>query len=260
VRVSLAGPDHELCDRMSGAPRFERAVAGINNLHRFGAKAVVDLMLFPQHVDEVAAEMSALRKLLPEGIRIALGVLYLSGRERGEHLFASRSALESSLDRIAFEGGETIAATAPSPLAPRREGCTCALGHHLHVRSDGALFTCFKMEEQVGDLTAQSFADALHALHARARPVHTLPRCLGCPLAALCGGGCRSENLQYSGDADEPVCGPWRVRVLAELLGEDRVSALEWPATHLLAEARLRGIDGPDELRPVKASRHLLDT
>jgi radical SAM protein with 4Fe4S-binding SPASM domain len=245
---------------MSGSPRFERAVAGINNLARFGGRAVVDLMLFPQHVDEVATEMPALRKLLPEGTRIALGVLYLSGRERGDHLFASRSALEASLDRIAFEGGETIAATAPSPVAERREGCTCALGHHLHVRSDGALFTCFKMEEQVGDLTRTGFAAAVREVQATPHPATTLPFCAGCALATLCGGGCRSENLQYTGDADRPVCDEWRVRVLSELLAEDRATALEWPAPHLLAEARERGIPAPEALVPVVPSRHLIDT
>lgn len=50
-------------------------------------------------------------------------------------------------------------------------------------------------------------------------------RCLECPQATLCGGGCRSESLQFSGSADEPVCGDWRVRVLCELLAEDRATS-----------------------------------
>jgi MoaA/NifB/PqqE/SkfB family radical SAM enzyme len=31
-----------------------------------------------------------------------------------------------------------------------------------------------------------------------------LPTCRLCPLATLCGAGCRSENLLYTGDADQP--------------------------------------------------------
>lgn len=260
VRVSLAGPNGQLCDRMSGAPRFEQVISGIHNLARHGGKPHIDLMLYPDHIDEISETLPELRKLLPPQTRIALGVLYLSGREQGEHLFVSRSELERALDRIAFEAGETIAAPQLSPLADRREGCTCALGHHLHVRSDGALFTCFKMEEQVGDLARQEFAATLRELRSKARPVDTLPYCQDCALSTLCGGGCRTENLQYTGDADEPICGPWRVAVLSELLAEDGASALEWPATHLLAEAQLRGIEAPEELTPVVPSRHLIDT
>jgi radical SAM protein with 4Fe4S-binding SPASM domain len=153
-----------------------------------------------------------------------------------------------------------IPAVPRSPLAERREGCSCALGHHLHVRSDGALFTCFKMEEKVGDLRHDRFAEALAALRARPHPARTLACCADCALNTLCGGGCRSENLQYTGDADQPVCGPWRVRVLCELLAEDRASALEWPVPHLLVEARRRGIEAPQRLVPAIPSRHLTDT
>jgi hypothetical protein len=77
-----------------------------------------------------------------------------------------------------------------------------------------------------------------------------LDRCRDCALATLCGGGCRSDNLRWTGSGEEPACGPWRVRVLCELLAEDRVTALEWPSVHLLAEARRRGIPAPDRLVP----------
>jgi hypothetical protein len=47
--------------------------------------------------------------------------------------------------------------------------------------------------------------------------------------------------------------------VISELLAEDRVTALEWPATHLWAEARARGIEAPETLEPAIRSRHLTD-
>jgi radical SAM protein with 4Fe4S-binding SPASM domain len=244
---------------VSGTARFDAALAGVHELARAGGVAIVDLMLLPQHVAEVAAELPGLRRLLPPGAKITLGVMYLSGRERGEHMFPSRAALEAALDEIAFGAGEVISATAASPLADRREGCSCALGEHLHVRSDGALFTCFKMEEQVGDLGAQGFSEAVAEVRARPHPASSLAYCAACPFATLCGGGCRNENLQLTGDAERPACGEWRVRVLSELLAEDRASALEWPALHLLAEAHERGIDAPPTLVPALPSRHLID-
>jgi hypothetical protein len=44
------------------------------------------------------------------------------------------------------------------------------------------------------------------------------------------------------------------------LLADDRPSAAEWPAPHLLHEAHARGIAAPATLMPVVPSRHLIDT
>jgi radical SAM protein with 4Fe4S-binding SPASM domain len=259
VRVSLGGPSAGPCDAVSGAVRFEAALLGLNRLAAFGGRAAVDLMLIPEHVDAVAREMPRLRKRLPAGTRLALGVLYLSGRETGVDLFANRPDLEAALDRVAFEAGEAIAAPVTGPLAHRREGCDCALGQHVHVRSDGALFNCFKMEEKVGHLDTIGFAAAARLLRENPHRAADLATCADCPLATLCGAGCRSENLLYTGDPDEPPCGPWRVRVLSELLAEDRVTAVEWPVAFLLQEARAHGIETPRGLVPCGKSRHLVD-
>lgn len=259
ARVSLAGPTRETCDAASGAPRFDGALAGLHAVARHGGLPIVDLMVLPDHVALLGAALPGLRRQLPTGTRIALGILFHGGREQGGNTFGSRSALEDALDRIAFDAGETIAASPTSPLTDRREGCSCALGHHLHVRSDGALFTCFKMEERVGWLAGQRFAAALRQHRAQPRPASTLPRCAACALDTLCGGGCRAENIQYTGDGDVPLCGPWRVQVLTELLAEDRPAALEWPLPHLLAEARRRQIDCPDALQPQRGSLHTLE-
>ncbi len=259
VRVSLGGPTRAACDSISAATRFDQAIAGLHAVAMHGGLPLVDLMLLPEHVGEIAQHLHELRGLLPPGTVIAFGVLFHGGREKGERVFGSRADLEAALDRIAFDAGELILAPAPSPTTKRREGCTCALGHHLHVRSDGALFTCFKMEERVGSLDGELFSHAVARVRSTPHPVTTLVRCTDCPLASLCGGGCRSENLQFTGSAEEPVCGPWRVQILCELLAEDHPSALEWPAPHLLHEALARGIDAPPELVAVIPSRHLVD-
>jgi radical SAM protein with 4Fe4S-binding SPASM domain len=259
VRVSLAGPTQPTCDAVSAADRFEAAVRGLRRLAHFGGRAKVDLMLLPGDVDAVARDLPALRKRLPPGTPIALGVPYMSGRETGDHLFASHVELEAALNRVAFEAGEAVAAPSPSPLTWRREGCGCALGRHVHIRSDGALFNCFKMEEQVGHLDRAGFPAAVREVREHPHRAASLETCADCPLATLCGGGCRSENLLYTGNPDQPPCGPWRVRVISELLAEDRVAVVEWRVAFLLEEARSRGIETPPGLVPRHPSRHLME-
>lgn len=260
VRVSLAGPTSESCDGASQAKRFDAALEGIRLLAGHGARVTIDLMLLPANVAATAERLPSLRRRLPEGTPVTLGLAYLSGRERGPGLFRSRAELEAALDGVALEAGERIPAERRGPLAFRRDGCGCALGDHLSVRSDGAVFSCFKMEEQVGDLAAGGLCAVLKTVREDPHPVSTLPLCGDCPLASLCGGGCRSENLLFTGNADTPFCGPWRVRVLSELLAEDRFGAVTWPVAHLCAEARARGIDAPAGAVPLLPSRHVVDT
>ncbi|MBU1219031.1 radical SAM protein [Myxococcota bacterium] len=259
-RLSLAGPVKDLCDAKSGEPRYDAVIAGINYLYAHGGECIIDLMLFPEHVDSTAAHLHELRGKLPAGVPIAFGIAYVSGREVGQDLFESRRALEESLDRIAFEAGEIIAAVKPAPLTERREGCTCALGHHLHVRSDGSLFNCFKMEEKVGHLTEEGFENALDFVRSNPNPASGLQKCSDCVLNTICGSGCRSDNYLYTGNPELPLCDTWRVRVISELLADDWVSALEWPLHHLLSEAKNMGISCPDKIEPVIKSRHLIDT
>lgn len=245
LRISLPAVHRELCDSLSGAARFDQAIRVVRELGRIGTLPFVDVMLFPEAVDGAAEGLPGLRDLLPPDTAVQFGILYRAGREQGAHLFGSRRDLEKSLDRIAFEAGEVIPGELRQPLASRRDGCACALGHSLHVRSDGGLFACFKMVEQVGSLSEDSFANWARKVQAHPRPARSLPYCAGCPLVSLCGGGCRTENLELTGDPEQPLCGEWRVRLCAELLAEDRPYALEWPAEHLLAEAHARGIAAP---------------
>jgi radical SAM protein with 4Fe4S-binding SPASM domain len=246
IRISLAGATHRSCDDLSGAARFDATLAGLAELARHGGKARLDLMLFPADVDEIATRLPELRAQLPAGTRVSLGLAFLGGREAGAHIFDSRAALESALDRIALETGEAIAAPPRAPLAIRREACACAFGSTLNVRSDGMLYACFRMQEPAGSVRRQGVTAVAATLRANPRPASRLEACADCPLATLCGGGCRSDNLLLSGDPERPVCGPWRVRVLCELLAEDRIACLEWPTSHLASEARLRGICVPD--------------
>ncbi len=259
VRVSLGGAAPESCDLISGSYRFEPVLKGLKNLASFGGDAALDLMFTPQNCAEVAAKLPYLREQLPASMSISLGILYVSGRETGEHLFSSQTELEAALDHVAFEAGVSVPVAQASPVTYRREGCNCALGKHIHVRSDGFLFNCFKMEEVIGNLKTSGFAAAARYNIENPHPASNLPTCANCPLATICGGGCRSENYLYTGNPDVPPCGPWRVRVISELLADEIVSSVNWPVAFLAQEALKRGIDIPTDLAMCRQSRHLIE-
>jgi radical SAM protein with 4Fe4S-binding SPASM domain len=246
IRVSLAALSPERCDAISGGERFDRLLLGLQNPELCPEHLRVDIMLFPDTVDDICQNLRALRSRLPNAMRVTLGLAFLGGRELGRHMFPSRTELETALDRIAFTAGESIAGPSRMPLANRREACHCAYGNDLSVRSDGMLFGCFRMEEPFSAYEPGNLATLWQRMRSAPQLAHKTRFCAHCPLVSLCGGGCRSENLLSTGDADKPDCGPWRVRVISELLAEDNVAALEWPAIHLRAEARRRGIDLPE--------------
>ncbi|MDJ0764684.1 MAG: radical SAM protein [Myxococcota bacterium] len=245
VRVSIAGPNRETCDRLSGTARFDDAIAGINRLNEFGAHVHVSLMLFPESVADTVRHLPTLRKELPSKTSLSFGIAYCGGREHGQHMFPSRAHLEKALDSIALEAGQRIPYPLPSPVTPRKEACHCAYGDDMHIRSDGLLFSCFKMEEPLGSFRDEPLARVWRRSRQKCRPATELPFCSDCPLATLCGGGCRSENILYTGKAERPLCGPWRVQILSELLAEDRIGVLQWPTLHLINEARERGFEVP---------------
>jgi radical SAM protein with 4Fe4S-binding SPASM domain len=259
MRVSLASAAADSCDALSGEERFERVVRTLQKLAERGGNADVDIMLMPQNAKEMSMEFRRLKKQLPCNFKVSIGVLYLSGREKGEHLFPSNEALEQALTDISFEAGEQIDAPVPSPVIPRRDGCDCAVGLNLNVRSDGSLFPCFKMEERIGHISELSVEEALKYIRDNSHPATGLKTCKNCPLNTICGGGCRSDNFLHTGSG-EPLCAPWRVRVLSEMLADDRIEVVNWSVNHLYAEAKKRDIPVPDSLPETFASRHCLDT
>ncbi len=258
LRVSFAGTDATFCDEISNSNRFLDAFAALESLYARGGQAKVDLMLMPQNAEATASDLHEFKKRLPDGCTVTLGVLYASGRETGEHLFSRRAALEEALTRIAFESGVAIRGTKASPTTFWRDGCDCAVGLNLHVRSDGALFSCFKMEEQVAHISQRGIGEALESIKRNPAPASGLKTCRDCPLNTICGGGCRSENFLYTGTG-EPLCGPWRVRVTSELLAEDMTDAINWSVPQLFNEAKFRGLDGGAELPNLRLSRHCVD-
>jgi radical SAM protein with 4Fe4S-binding SPASM domain len=165
-------------------------------------------------------------------------------------MFDSRRILEAAMDEIALNSGAAIPASPNSAVTNRREACHCTYGYDLHIRSDGQIFKCFKMEESIGHVSSEPLADVWQKARRSCRLATDLPACADCPLVTLCGGGCRSENILYTGDGDQPLCGPWRKHVLAEMLADGQVGVVEWPTLYLINEARARQLDVPFPATP----------
>ena len=231
---------------------MEFGFSALKALQRYGGEASVDLMLMPQNADAIAKEFYEFKERLPGKSAVTLGVLYASGRETGEHLFPRRADLEAALTQIAFESGVAIRGQTPSPTAYWRDGCDCAVGLNLNVRSDGGLYRCYKMAERVGHLRTEGLLRTARALRKKPLLACELPACADCPLATLCGGGCRSDNRLHTGDANHPPCGPWRVRVISELLAEDRTEAVRWLAPQLLGQLYRRVTDARHRARHMR--------
>jgi radical SAM protein with 4Fe4S-binding SPASM domain len=242
VRVSLAAASESECDSLSNGARFAPTLRGLRELELSGHLPQVDVMLFPETVEVTCDQLAVLRSNLPADVLVSFGIAFCGGREVGTHVFSSRTDLESALDRITFEVGESVSSPNASATIARRDACHCAFGMDLSVRSDGTLFTCFRMEEPIGSYRPGSLARNWQAARDTPKLASLSPTCKGCPIVALCGGGCRTENLLVTGEPDLPDCGPWRVQVLSELLAENQVFALEWSSMHLRAEAQRRGI------------------
>jgi len=130
-----------------------------------------------------------------------------------------------------------------------RDGSDCARGIALHMRSDGALFTCHRMVgKPISWGQNQGFEAAIRKMADFAKPAVNLATCCSCPWVRLCAGGCRSENFHLTNDCEVPLCGPWRVQTIAEKLAEGRSDVVHWSTAHLMAEAARLNLEVPQTL------------
>ena len=244
VFMSISGCDRKTCDKLSGKPAFDDALIVIHKLANRGALPQLDVMLSAPDSAATIHAFADFRRALPDDIKLTIGTIYPCGRETGEHTFNSEDELQSVLDALAFEGGVSIPAPRQSPLTHRRKACTCIENQNLFIRSDGTIFSCFKMIEPLGHIS-----ENIAALLKRQRQTHPLAAelamCKNCPFLNMCAGGCRADNLILQRSSNAPICGQWKKKLIADMLFEDRPYVFDWPVQRLLSEAKKRGIDTP---------------
>ena len=244
VLMSMSGADRTVCDELSGRPCFDDAIAVLDMLAERGAYPKLDVMLSAADARANVDAFAALRRRLPKEVHISVGTLYPCGRETGEHVFATEDDVQSVLDEITFEGGVSIAAPMSEKKTCRRKACQCVEYENIYVRSDGAIFSCFKLIEQYGHIS-EGLATVMERRRAQRVLAKNLAMCKDCPLVSLCAGGCRADNIILEKSVRAPVCGAWRRQVIAEMLFEDKPYVLDWHAMHQFAEAKKRGIKTP---------------
>ena len=244
LQVSISGASREVCDRLSGHPCFDDTIDIIQRLHEAGVHPQIDLMLSAPDAQANIDAFADFRRAIPDEISISLGILYPCGREKGEHVFLAEDELESVFDKIAFEGGVSIPAPQISPVTKRRKACQCIEHENMYIRSDGTIFSCFKLVEPFGHIS-----EGLETVMARRKKcavlAKDLPLCRNCPFVSLCASGCRADNLIYEESVRAPICGKWRKQLIAEMLFEDKPFVFDWPIPHQMAEAKKRGIPTP---------------
>ena len=182
--------------------------------------------------------------MLPSDLKITLGILYPCGREQGEHTFENSQLQEETLDAIAFEGGVTVPALVRSALTNRRKACQCVENENIYIRSDGSVFSCFKLVECFGHIS-QGLKNVMAERRKTATKAAELAMCRNCPFVSLCASGCRADNIILSGSTKAPICSKWRRQLIAEMLFEDKVYVFDWHISYQMAEARKRGIETP---------------
>ena len=244
LQMSMSGADREVCNRLSGRDCYDDAIEIIHKLKEKGALPCLDVMISAPDVQANTDSFADFRRSLPKDIEISLGILYPCGREHGEHTFENSQLQEEALDAIAFEGGVTVHALEMSPVTNRRKACQCVENENIFIRSDGSIFSCFKLVECFGHIS-----EGLKNVMAKRRKTPAkavdLPMCRTCPFVSLCAGGCRADNIILSGSSKAPICGKWRRQLIAEMLFEDKVYIFDWHIRYQMAEARKRGIETP---------------
>lgn len=240
VRMSISAVDREACNRLSGKNCYDDALEVIQLLKKEGVCPELDIPLSAPDTQANCEALPQFRRSLPPELKYQFCIMYSGGREKGEHVFSTHDAFENALNDICFEGGINLAGLEPSPVACRRKGCPCVNDEQLFVRSDGAIFSCFKLVGELGHLS-----EGLKTVVNRRRETPhfvDLEPCRSCPFRHLCAGGCLSDRLIYQKAYQKPVCGPWRKKLIAEMLFEDKTFVFDWDILHLLAEAKKRGL------------------
>ena len=241
LQMSISAADREACDRLSGCICYDDAIEIIRRLGEFGVYPKVDVMISAPDAQANIDAFADFRRSLPSEVQISLGIIYPCGREKGKHVFSSSEEMEKVFDEIAFDGGVSVPGEKLSSVTYRRKACRCIENENIYIRSDGTIFSCFKLVEPLGHIS-EGLKTVLERRRKTSRFASESTLCSHCPFVSLCASGCHADNIIYQKSTKLPICGKWRRQVIAEMLFEDKSYVLDWPLIHQMAEAKKRGI------------------
>ena len=244
VQMSMSGTDRDVCDKLSGRACYDDGIAVLRKFEAKGIKLNLDLIMSAPDAQANIDAFAEFRRSIPENTDISIGLIYPCGREKGEHIFTSRDDIESFFDDVTFEGGVSVPGQKAEPMTNRRKACSCIENESIFVRSDGAVYSCFKMVECFGHIK-DGLKSVMNKRRKEAVMAAQLPICHNCPFVSLCAAGCRADNIILTGNTKAPICGPWRKELIAEMLYDDASSIFDWSIQQQLTEAKKLGFKTP---------------
>ncbi len=199
VQMSFSGVDREVCNRLSGRDCYDDGIEIVQKLAENGVFPKIDLMMSAPDAQANIDAFAEFRHALPENIEFSVGLLYPCGREKGEHIFKNRDDVESFYDDVTFEGGVSIPAQMQKPVTEQRKACSCVENENLFIRSDGQIFSCFKLVECYGNIR-EGIQNVVKRRRKEGVMAVQIPLCHNCPFVNLCAAGCRADNIILTGD------------------------------------------------------------
>ena len=247
LRMSISAIDKEACNRLSGKDCYDDAIDIIKRLNKADALPHLDIPLSAPDSKANVKAYPQFRRSVPIDDKLLFAKMYIGGRENGKHVFNSTDDEEQMLDDLVFEGGTCIETLKTSPVTERKRGCLCNDDENLFIRSDGEVYTCFRLMGKLGHIS-----EGIKTIVERRRntpQITDVEPCCSCPFRYLCAAGCQTDRLIFQESHKEPFCGQWRKQLVAEMLFEDKPYFYDWPMRYLISEAQKRVLISSGALR-----------
>ena len=223
VSVSLDGADNATHDAFRGqAGAFERALEGIDELHRAGTPLQINATVANHNADQLDALYALAGSLGAEALHLFLLVPVGCGVRIAQTHQLAPDRYESILNWV-FEHQDTGAlrvratcaphfyrvAAQRGRLPPHSRGCLCGVSVAF-VSHTGEVFPCGYLPVHCGSVRENDFAQIWRTsrVFADLRDYSKLRgKCGRCEFRAVCGG-CRARAFALTGDylAAEPAC------------------------------------------------------
>ena len=241
LRMSISAIDKEACNRLSGKDCYDDAIDIIKRLDKANALPHLDIPLSAPDSNANVKAYPQFRRSVPIDDKLLFAKMYIGGRENGKHVFDSSDDEEQMLDDLVFEGGTCIETLKSAPVTERKKGCLCNDDEYLCVRSDGEVYSCFRLMHKIGHIS-----EGIQTIVERRRntaQITDIEPCCSCPFRYLCAAGCQTDRMIFQESHQEDFCGPWRKQLVAEMLFEDKPYFYDWPMRYLISEAQKRGLE-----------------
>ncbi len=224
VQVSLDGSNSETNDFNRGSGSFEKAIAGIELLRKYGVEFRIAFCIMKHNIDDITDMVELAEKLGAK--EVAFRKVKLLGRalKLKDLIYPSPKEMTkayASLYRAAYQrlsGGIKINAKYNSVFFSGRgsgyDQLPCGAGRNIiHITYKGDIVPCSLFTEDKfiqgnirKDRIETIWKNSQLLRFFRETTVDQIPKCSSCRYRYLCGGGCRAESYFLEGDLMGNCC------------------------------------------------------